>query len=284
MKEDFQARGERGTAFGILNLAAGEPSSAQRVQTHSQAFPLWQKGALFALSPAARFGGRAGGLKRRKRVADPGVVRQTGRGRRLEAFTPRRSHLVRVPYQQNARPALIYDRRLKRFVCLWSANGLLLSRPFSARERPAGRDGKRGILGFKASDKEKAAGVKAPPCTPGFGRGGGLEGARSRALLFLRQLQREKKIDSEFRLTRAVKPEVSRSGVGGVYFDSEERLWVCVWKEAGLRRFRAFSAISLGFDEAYRAAVATRRQKLAETKVFQPPRLRKRRDRQPLVG
>ncbi|KAL8452542.1 hypothetical protein Emag_002331 [Eimeria magna] len=214
------------------------------------------------------FGGRAGGLKRRKRKRDPGVLQQSGKGRRLEFYWPRKQRLLRVPLQQNSRPSLIYDLRLRRFLCRWTSNGQYLFRPFNSRSRASGRDGGRGVA---------AAGAAF-----GHMRAGGPEAARAKALVLLRQLQRQGKLTAELDSSRQTKPEINRSGVRGVYFEPEERLWVAVWKEAGIRRFRSFSAIDLGFREAYQAAVAVRRQQLALNHEFCMQRHRKRSGRQPL--
>ncbi|KAL8275469.1 hypothetical protein Esti_000601 [Eimeria stiedai] len=204
----------------------------------------------FGGAPQQRtFGGRAGGLKRRKQRRDPGVLQQSGRGRRLEFYWPRKQRLLRVPLQQNSRPSLIYDLRFKRFLCRWTSNGQHLFRPFNSRSRTSGRDGGRGVA---------AAGAAF-----GHVRAGGPEAARAKALVLLRQLQRQGKLTAELESTRQTKPEINRSGVRGVYFEPEERLWVAVWKEAGIRRFRSFSSIDLGFQAAYQAAVAVRRQQLA---------------------
>ncbi|OEH78710.1 AP2 domain transcription factor ap2ix-6 [Cyclospora cayetanensis] len=188
------------------------------------------------------FGGRAGGLKRRKRKADPGVLQQSGRGHRMEFFWPRKQRLLRVPLQQNSRPSLIYDLRFRRFLCCWTSNGQHVFRPFNCRSRGSGRDGGRGVLQAGAAFGHSCA--------------GGFEGARAKSLVLLRQLQRQGKLTAELASSKACKPEINRSGVRGVYFEPEERLWVAVWKEAGVRRFRAFSAVDLGFDTAYQAAVA----------------------------
>lgn len=104
----------------------------------------------------------------------------------------------------------------------------------------------------------------------------GFEKARTKAIILMKQLA------SSGVLRRPPKPEKCRSGVRGVYFDPEERLWVAVWGEAGIRRFRAFSVLDMGFDEAYKAAVAVRKQKLADNHQFVMQRSRNRSGRNPL--
>ncbi|KAL8440263.1 hypothetical protein Efla_004959 [Eimeria flavescens] len=231
-------------AAGILLTPSGG-LSGRRIPCCSPPYAVCEKRA---------FGGRAGGLKRRKRRRDPGVLQQSGRGRRLEFFWPRGQRLLRIPLQQNSRPSLIYDLRFRRFLCRWTSNGQHVFRPFNCRSRPSGRDGGRGV------------GVAGAAF--GHVRDGGFEGARAKALVLLRQLQRQGKLDASLESTQRTKPEINRSGVRGVYFEPEERLWVAVWKEAGLRRFRAFSAVDMGFQAAYQAAVAVRRQQLAANYEF----------------
>lgn len=186
----------------------------------------------------------------------------------MEFYWPRAQRLLRVPMQQNSRPSLVYDLRFKRFLCKWTANGMHVFRPFSCRSRCSGRDGGRGV---------QAAGAAF-----GHARAGGLEAARAKALLLLRQLRRQGKLTECLDSSQATKPEVNRSGVRGVYFEPEERLWVAVWKDAGIRRFRAFSVVEMGFEAAYKAAVAVRRQQLAMNYEFCLQRHRRRSGRQPL--
>lgn len=214
-----------------------------------------------------RFGGRAGGLKRHKRKRDPGRLHQTGRGRRLEFFWPRKSHLIRTPLLQNRRPSLVYDQRMRRFLCCWSSNHQQVFRAFSIRSRASGRDGGRSI---------QAAGAAF-----GMLQAGGFEAARAKALLLLQQLRKQRKLKDDYSSSSSTKPEINRSGVSGVYFDHEERLWVAVWQEAGFRRLAAFSVAAFGFDGAYKAAVNLRKQKLQENYQFCMHKYRRRSGRQP---
>ncbi|KEP60316.1 UNVERIFIED_CONTAM: AP2 domain transcription factor AP2IX-6 [Hammondia hammondi] len=210
------------------------------------------------LSQMRMFGGRAGGLKRRKPRRDPGRVIQSGLGRRQEFFWPEKARRTRVPLYQNSRPNLVYDQRFRRFMCMWYASGVQVFRPFSCRGRRGGR-GKEGL-----------------PDGLGIGRGSGTwERARAKAVVLLKQLQRQGHLD------RLAKPDVTRSGVRGVYFDTEEKLWVATWNEHGLRRFKAFPTMEMGFDAAYQAAVAVRRQKLRENYIFCMQRNRKKSGRPP---
>ncbi|KAF8820083.1 AP2 domain transcription factor AP2IX-6 [Cardiosporidium cionae] len=105
---------------------------------------------------------------------------------------------------------------------------------------------------------------------------GQFEVARKRALTLLKHL---KGIKATRRLPA---PDVNRSGVRGIYFDSDERLWVAVWNQAGIRRFKAFPVLQMGFDSAFRAAVAVRKQKVAENHQFVMQRSRWRSGRNPL--
>ncbi|KAF8820582.1 AP2 domain transcription factor AP2IX-6 [Cardiosporidium cionae] len=105
---------------------------------------------------------------------------------------------------------------------------------------------------------------------------GKFEVARKRALTLLKHL---KGIKATRRLPA---PDVNRSGVRGIYFDSDERLWVAVWNQAGIRRFKAFPVLQMGFDSAFRAAVAVRKQKVAENHQFVMQRSRWRSGRNAL--
>lgn len=215
-----------------------------------------------------RFGGRAGGLKRHKRKRDAGRLQQIGKGRRLEFFWSRKQHLLRLPLLQTSRASLVYDMRMRRFLCCWVSHKQQVYRAFSSRSRAAGRDRGRSIA---------AAGSAI-----GLLQAGGFEAARAKALLLLRQLQQQRKLQQDFSSSSSSKPEINRSGVSGVFFDADERMWVAVWQEAGIRRFRSFSVAALGFAAAYNAAVQTRKDKLKLNYRFCMPKYRKRSGRQPL--
>ncbi|PHJ25562.1 ap2 domain transcription factor ap2ix-6 [Cystoisospora suis] len=242
-----------GTAVGLsADCCSGSPVVGCSLIAHRASRP-------WSLASARSFGGRAGGLKRRKPRRDPGVVIQSGLGRRQEFFWPEKSRRTRVPLYQNSRPNLIYDHRFKRFMCMWYSNGVQVFRPFSCRGRKGGR-GKEGL-----------------PDGLGIGRNSGTwERARAKAIVLLKQLKRQGRLNS------LAKPDVARSGVRGVYFDTEEKLWVATWNEHGMRRFKAFPTMEMGFDAAYQAAVAVRRQKLQENYIFCMQRTRKKSGRPPL--
>ncbi|CEM17867.1 unnamed protein product [Vitrella brassicaformis CCMP3155] len=100
------------------------------------------------------------------------------------------------------------------------------------------------------------------------------ERARAKAMILMRQLEKAG------RLQKLPAPDICKSGVRGVFYDGEEKLWIAVWKQNGLRRFRCFPALEMGFDQAFKAAVAVRRQKLAEFHEFVPQRERIRTGRE----
>jgi len=102
----------------------------------------------------------------------------------------------------------------------------------------------------------------------------GFEQARTKALMFLRQMGRNT-------MKALPRPEVNRSGISGVYFDHVDQLWVAVWNQHGVRQFRGFPVTSMGFDTAYKAAVMIRKEKLAESHKFVMHRWRFRRGRNP---
>ncbi|PFH32061.1 AP2 domain transcription factor AP2IX-6 [Besnoitia besnoiti] len=246
------------SVFGHVRTGkAGAPSSTASILSR-EALLRGAASPWVTLTGVRMFGGRAGGLKRRKPRRDPGRVIQSGLGRRQEFFWPEKARRTRVPLYQNSRPNLIYDQRFRRFMCMWYASGVQVFRPFSCRGRKGGR-GKEGL-----------------PDGLGIGRGAGTwERARAKAVVLLKQLKRQGHLD------KLAKPDITRSGVRGVYFDTEEKLWVATWNEHGLRRFKAFPTMEMGFDAAYAAAVAVRRQKLRENYIFCMQRNRKKSGRPP---
>eukprot|EP00916_Digyalum_oweni_P007262 GHVL01012280.1.p1 GENE.GHVL01012280.1~~GHVL01012280.1.p1 ORF type:complete len:236 (+),score=33.09 GHVL01012280.1:30-737(+) len=174
-------------------------------------------------------------LNKRKKKNKRPMKRQPAIGRRLEFFWKKRSRRTRIPLYQNIRPNVIYDTQMRRWMVMWyRTDGVQVFRPFNTH---------RGI---------------------------GYEKARTKALRLQEQLQQKGWMSPDGNR----RPDKLLSGVRGVFFDHDERIWVATWNSAGIRTFRAFPAAEMGFDEAYQAAIAVRRQKVVENHKFVMQKIR----------
>merc|ERR1712232_967770 len=90
---------------------------------------------------------------------------------------------------------------------------------------------------------------------------GNFERARARAILFYRQLELAGKLGRP-------KPDQSRSGVRGVFFDKEERAWVARWSECGMKKYAVYGTQELGFAHAYQKTVRTRVETVRQSHQF----------------
>jgi hypothetical protein len=93
------------------------------------------------------------------------------------------------------------------------------------------------------------------------------EQARMEALVLHNQLEKAGKLGRPG-------PDRALSGVRGVIYDKNENAWVANWMETGTRRFAVYPVQSNGFDAAYKAAVATRIQKMRDNYQFTLQRTR----------
>lgn len=197
---------------------------------------LLRSGPLFT---QVRHAGRVLGLKRKKKNERPRTVHQTGLGKRMEFFWPKKAHRTRVPLYENSRRNLIWDHRMRRWMVMWYRDGIQVFRNFHAKE------------------------------------GSQFEQARSRAILFLKQLQQAGKLGRP-------KPDIGRSGVRGVYFDPLERSWVARWSDCGMKKYAVYSTVDMGFKDAYQAAVHTRISSIRRNHMFVMQRTRWAGHRKPL--
>jgi hypothetical protein len=101
------------------------------------------------------------------------------------------------------------------------------------------------------------------------------ERSRAKAILFYRQLQMAGKLGRP-------KPDSSRSGVRGVFFDKEERSWVTRWSDSGMKKYAVYNTQDLGFMEAYTKAVKTRVETIRQKHQFVLQRTRWKGQRRPL--
>ncbi|EUD65009.1 hypothetical protein C922_04637 [Plasmodium inui San Antonio 1] len=225
------------------------------------------EGNLFFCQDKKFFSGRSGGLKRRKKRKDERVI-NTCAEKRLEFFYPKKKRRQRIRLIQNSRKNIVYDNVLKRFLVYYYKQGIQVFRSFSCKK-------KRNF-----------------------------ESARNKAIILSKQYIKKysKQIDKEQRanktplninessnlsakydhhLTRNVKivPDKNKSGYRGVFYDSSEHAYICVYNEAGIRKFHIFKIQNNDYLEAYNLAVMCRRYKLFKNFQFVSQRNRIRSGR-----
>ena len=72
----------------------------------------------------------------RKKINDkPITPLQTGLGKRMEFFWPRRARRTRVPMYQTADSNVVFDQRFNRFMVTWYRHGVQVFRTFSCNGR-----------------------------------------------------------------------------------------------------------------------------------------------------
>lgn len=81
------------------------------------------------------FGGRVGGLKRRKELRQPNYV-QTGFGKLMEFFWIKGTPKRRVPMYQNIRTHLVHDAYQRRWLVMWYWKGVQYFKAFSFQNKP----------------------------------------------------------------------------------------------------------------------------------------------------
>lgn len=93
------------------------------------------------------------------------------------------------------------------------------------------------------------------------------EKARMEALVLHNQLEKSGKLGRSG-------PDRALSGVRGVMYDRDENAWVASWMETGTRRYAIHPVTKMGFDEAYKQAVAARVKSLRDNYQFTLQRTR----------
>lgn len=191
------------------------------------------------MSQQVRFAGRKLGMKRKRKNSRTRTVHQKGLGKRMEMYWPVHDmHRMRIPMYENSRRHVIYDHRMKKWMVMWYRHGMQVFRWFSAK-------------------------------------GSSFESARTRAILFFKQLQLGGKLGTP-------KPDQCRSGVRGVFFDKQEKSWVARWSNCGMKTYAMFNTEEMPFQEAYKRAVTTRIQNVRQNHQFLFQRTRWRGQRRPL--
>ncbi|VWU49007.1 AP2 domain transcription factor, putative [Hepatocystis sp. ex Piliocolobus tephrosceles] len=213
------------------------------------------------------FSGRSGGLKRKKKKKGERKI-NTCSGKRLEFFYPKKKRRQRIGLIQNSRKNIVYDNVLKRFLVYYYKQGIQVFRSFSCKK------------------KRK------------------FESSRNKAIILSRQYQQkyfkhnnDNKTKNDFlnindntnlgaKYTYDIKknmikiiPDKNKSGYRGVFYDTNEHAYICVYNEAGIRKYQIFKIQNNDYLEAYNLAVMCRRYKLFKNYQFVSQRNRIRSGR-----
>ncbi|ANQ09654.1 Transcription factor with AP2 domain(S) [Plasmodium coatneyi] len=224
-------------------------------------------GSLFSCQDKKYFSGRSGGLKRRKKRKDERVI-NTCAGKRLEFFYPKKKRRQRIGLIQNSRKNIVYDNVLKRFLVYYYKQGIQVFRSFSCKKKRNFESARnKAIILSKQYNKKYSKQIDKE------------KGANKTPLNINDSSNLSAKYDHN--VTRNVKivPDKNKSGYRGVFYDSSEHAYICVYNEAGIRKFQIFKIQNNDYLEAYNLAVMCRRYKLFKNFQFVSQRNRIRSGR-----
>ncbi|KJP90101.1 hypothetical protein AK88_00270 [Plasmodium fragile] len=213
------------------------------------------------------FSGRSGGLKRRKKRKDERVI-NTCAGKRLEFFYPKKKRRQRIGLIQNSRKNIVYDNVLKRFLVYYYKQGIQVFRSFSCKKKRKFETARnKAIILSKQYNKKYSKQIEKE------------QRAHKTPLNINDSSNLSAKYDHN--VTRNVKivPDRNKSGYRGVFYDSSEHAYICVYNEAGIRKFQIFKIQNNDYLEAYNLAVMCRRYKLFKNFQFVSQRNRIRSGR-----
>ncbi|CAG9471838.1 transcription factor with AP2 domain(s), putative [Plasmodium vivax] len=213
------------------------------------------------------FSGRSGGLKRRKKRKDERVI-NTCAGKRLEFFYPKKKRRQRIGLIQNSRKNIVYDNVLKRFLVYYYKQGIQVFRSFSCKK-------KRNF----ESARNKAI-ILSKQYSKRYSKQIGREQKANKPPLNINDSSNlSAKYDHNLARNVKIVPDKNKSGYRGVFYDSSEHAYICVYNEAGIRKFQIFKIQNNDYLEAYNLAVMCRRYKLFKNFQFVSQRNRIRSGR-----
>lgn len=212
-----------------------------------------------------QFGGRSGGLKRKKTKKVERII-NTCAGKRLEFFYPKKKRRQRIRLIQNSRKNIVYDNVLKRFLVYYYKQGIQVFRSFSTKKKQNFEAAKnKAILLSKQLDKrykKKEENKKV----------------KDEQLVNINNSDLAIKYNSQDLIGKQITviPDKNKSGYRGVFYDSTYHAYICVYNEAGIRKFQIFKIKNNNYLEAYHLAVMCRRYKLFKNFQFVAQRNRMR--------
>lgn len=208
------------------------------------------------------FGGRSGGLKRKKTKKIERVI-NTCVGKRLEFFYPPKKRRQRIRLIQNSRKNIVYDNVLKRFLVYYYKQGIQVFRSFSTKKKKNFEVAKnKAIILSKQLDKRYQT----------------KEGKKKENHIDISNSDLAVKFNNEDLIGKNIKviPDKNKSGYRGIFYDSTYHAYICVYNEAGIRKFQVFKIENNNYLEAYHLAVMCRRYKLLKNFQFVAQRNRMR--------
>lgn len=221
---------------------------------------------LFICQDKKFFSGRSGGLKRRKKRKDERVI-NTCAGKRLEFFYPKKKRRQRIGLIQNSRKNIVYDNVLKRFLVYYYKQGIQVFRSFSFKKKRNFESARnKAIILSKQYNKKYSKQIDR-------------ENGTNKTPLNINDSNLSTKYDQNVTRNIKIVPDKNKSGYRGVFYDSTEHAYICVYNEAGIRKFQIFKIQNNDYLEAYNLAVMCRRYKLFKNFQFVSQRNRIRSGR-----
>lgn len=208
------------------------------------------------------FGGRSGGLKRKKPKKVERII-NTCAGKRLEFFYPPKKRRQRIRLIQNSRKHIVYDNVMKRFLVYYYKQGIQVFRSFSTKKKQNFEAAKNKSI-ILAKQLDKKYNKKKKEKTENI-----INATNS-------DLATKYNTDNLIKTQIQIIPDKNKSGYRGVFYDSTYHAYICVYNEAGIRKFQIFKIQNNNYLEAYHLAVMCRRYKLFKNYQFVAQRNRMR--------
>lgn len=218
------------------------------------------------------FSGRSGGLKRKKKRKEERIV-NTGSAKRLEFFYPKKKRRQRIGLIQNSRKNIVYDNIFKRFLVYHYKQGIQVFRSFSCKKK----------RNFEAA-RNKAI-ILSNQYNKRFNKHNMNDQQRKdkkNIPLNVMDSNLIAKYNNELIKQIKIIPDKNKSGYRGVFYEPSYHAYICIYNEAGVRKFQIFKIQNNDYLEAYHLALMCRRYKLFKNYQFVFQRNRIRSGRIPL--
>ncbi|CRH02300.1 transcription factor with AP2 domain(s), putative [Plasmodium relictum] len=213
------------------------------------------------------FSGRSGGLKRKKKRKEERMV-NTCSAKRLEFFYPKKKRRQRIGLIQNSRKNIVYDNILKRFLVYYYKQGIQVFRSFSCKKKKNFESARNKAIILSKQFHKKYSSEKANE-----------EKNKNKAPLNINDSNLIAKYNNDLIKHIKVIPDKNKSGYRGVFYEPSHHAYICVYNEAGVRKFQIFKIQNNDYLEAYNLAVMCRRYKLFKNFQFVSQRNRIRSGR-----
>ncbi|CRG97440.1 transcription factor with AP2 domain(s), putative [Plasmodium gallinaceum] len=213
------------------------------------------------------FSGRSGGLKRKKKRKEERLVNNCS-AKRLEFFYPKKKRRQRIGIIQNSRKNIVYDNILKRFLVYYYKQGIQVFRSFSCKKKKNFESARNKAIILSKQFQKRYSNEK-----------GDNEKEKNKKPLNVNDSNLIAKYNNDLIKQIKIIPDKNKSGYRGVFYDPSHHAYICVYNEAGIRKFQIFKIQNNDYLEAYNLAVMCRRYKLFKNFQFVAQRNRIRSGR-----